>query len=259
MTPELKPSIIGLAAFAATFASSLGGIWLRKILPAHHLDPESKDAIKVGIALIATMSAMVLGLITASAKNSFDAVDTAVKGTAVQVLTLDRTLARYGPETLPIRLALKKAIARRIQMIWPTRSSGQVELDPMSGGTAAFTEELADEIRNLVPANDLQRAQRSRALDLTEGLLETRWLVLGGTESSVTSLFLLVLMFWLTTTFVSFGLFAPPKPLVLSVLFLCAVSVGSALFLVLEMDGPFSGLLKVSPNALEFAYAHLAQ
>jgi hypothetical protein len=255
----VNATIVGLAVFATTFAASLAGMWLRKTLPAHHLDAESKDTIKVTIGLIVTMTALVLGLITASAKSSFDAMDTAVRESAIQVLTLDRTLARYGPETQPIREGLKKVLHSRMEMIWPTDSSGPVDLDPMHSGAASLGEGLADAIRNLKPDNDLQRAQQSRALDLAEGLLETRWMVLGGTENSVPMPFLLVLMFWLTITFGSFGLFAPPRPVALSVLFVCAASVGSALFLVLEMDTPFSGLLKVSPNALASAYAHLAQ
>jgi hypothetical protein len=255
----VNPTSVGLLAFAVTFGAALTGLWLHKTLPAHHLDAESRDTIKLGIGFIATMSALVLGLITASAKNSFDSMDAAVKGTATQVLTLDRTLARYGPETEPIRQALKKAIGARIQMVWPTGSSRPVELDPTHSGAVSLGEGLADAIRVLKPGNDFQRAMQSRAMDLTEGLLQTRWLVLGGIEPSVTMPFLVILMFWLTATFGSFGLLAPPKPIVVTVLFVCAVSVGSALFLVLEMDSPFTGLISVPSDALNFAYAHLAQ
>ena len=213
---------------------------------------------KVGIGLIATMTALVLGLVTASAKSSFDAVDTAVKQTATQVLALDRVLARYGPETGEIREGLQRAVGARIDMIWPQGSSKPANLDPIRG-TVSGAEGLADAIRGLKPHDDSQRALQARALDLAEALLQARWLVIAGTGASVPVPFLVVLLFWLTITFASFGLFAPRNAMVVTVLFVCALSVGSAVFLVLEMDGPFDGLLKVSADPLRYAHAHLNQ
>ncbi len=105
---------------------------MRSTLPEHHLDAESKDTVKVGIGLIATMTALVLGLVTASAKSSYDAVDSAVKKTAIDVLTLDRLLARYGSETGEIRKGLQRTIGARIDMIWPQGSSKPANLDPMA-------------------------------------------------------------------------------------------------------------------------------
>jgi hypothetical protein len=92
---------------------------------------------------------------------------------------------------------------------------------------------------------------------LTGRLLLSRWLVMSGTETSVPTPFLGVLMFWLTVIFVSFGLYAPRNGTVTAVLFVCALSIGCALFLVLEMDGPFDGLIRVSPDPVRFAYTHL--
>ena len=68
-----------------------------------------------------------------------------------------------------------------------------------------------------------------------------------------------MLLFWLTITFTSFGLFAPRNVTVLAVLFFCALSVTSALFLVVEMDGPFDGLIKASADPLRYAHAHINQ
>jgi hypothetical protein len=253
----MNPTKIGVIAFAFTFGGMLLGMWLRTALPKHHLDSESKDTIKVGIGLIATMTALVLGLITASAKSSFDAVDSAVKETATQLITLDRILARYGPETEEIRTGLKQAVGERIDMIWPDQSSRPVKLDPTTASTEPRVEALANAIRSLKPRDDAQRALQTRAVDLAEGVLQARWLVLSGPEADVPMPFLVVLLFWLTVTFASFGMFAPRNGTVIAVLFLCALSIGSALFLVLEMDGPFDGLLRVSPDPLRFAYTHI--
>ena len=255
----MNPTIVGIIVFALTFGGALLGMWLRTLLSEHHLSAESKDTVKVGIGLIATMTALVLGLVTASAKSSFDAVDSAVKQTAIDVLALDRTLARYGSETSEIRKGLQRAIGARIDMIWPQGSSKPANLDPMASGAGAEAETLADAIRALKPRDDSQRALQSRALDIAEALLQARWLVLAATEPSVPVPFLVILLFWLTIIFASFGVFAPRNAMVLTVLFVCALSVSLAVFLVLEMDAPFDGLLKVSADPLRYAYAHLNQ
>jgi hypothetical protein len=255
----MNPTIVGMIVFALTFGGVLLGMWLRSTLPEHHLDAESRDTVKVGIGLIATMAALVLGLVTASAKSSYDAVDSAVKKTAIDLLTLDRVLARYGSETGEIRKGLQRAIGARIDMIWPQGSSKPPNLDPMGSGAGAEVERLADAIRALKPRDDSQRALQSRALDLAEALLQARWLVLAGAETSAPVPFLVILLFWLTIIFASFGVFAPRNATVLTVLFVCALSVSPAVFLVLEMDAPFDGLLKVSADPLRYAYAHLNQ
>jgi len=255
----VTPTIAGVIVFASTLGGALAGHGLRSILPAHHLDEESRDTVKVGIGLVATMTALVLGLVTASAKSSFDAVDAAVKHTAMDLLTLDRLLARYGPETGEIRSALQHAVASRIDTIWPPNPSQPADLDPMRLGAERAVERLADSLRGLTPRDDSQRALKSRALDLAEEALQARWLVFAGLETSVPLPFLGILLFWLTITFASFGLLAPRNGTVFVVLFVCAVSVGSAVFLLLELEGPFDGVLRVSADPLRYALTHLNQ
>ena len=254
----MDATIVGIIVFTCTFAGALLGMWWGTALPEPLL-AESRQTVQVGVGLIATMTALVLGLVTASAKSSFDAVDTAVKQTAIQLLALDRVLARYGSETGEIRKGLQRVVGARIDMIWGQGSSKPADLDPLRSGTALGAERLADALRGLKPHDDSQRALQARALDLAEAILQSRWLAMTGTGSSIPVPFLVVLLFWLTITFASFGLFAPRNAMVLTALFVCALSVGSAVFLVVEMDGPFDGLLKVSPDPLRYAYTHLNQ
>jgi hypothetical protein len=255
----MNPTIVGIIVFACTFGGVLLGMWLQKTLPGHHLDVESRDTVKVGIGLVATMTALILGLVTASAKSSYDEVNSAVKKAAVDVLALDRVLARYGSETEEIRKGLQRAIGARIDMIWPQGSSKPANLEPMRSGAGTEVERLTDAIRALKPRDDSQRALQSRALDMAEALLQARWLVIATIEPSVPVPFLVILLFWLTIIFASFGVFAPRNATVLAVLFVCALSVSLAVFLILEMDAPFDGLLKVSADPLRYAYAHLNQ
>jgi len=252
----MPPIGIGTLVFACTLGGVLAGMRLRGRLPGHHLSAESKETVKLGIGLIATMTALVLGLVTASAKSAFDALDTAVKQSAAEAIALDRTLARYGPETSEIRGALKQALAHRIEMTWPEDSSRPAVLDPSQ--VVKVVETIADRLRALSPQNDLQRALQTRAVDLSESLLEARWTGLGG-GTSIPPLFLAVLVFWLTIIFASFGLFAPPNGTVIGVLVVCALSVAGAIFLIYEMDGAFEGFLAVSGDPMRFAYSHLNQ
>jgi hypothetical protein len=256
-TAIVSPTVIGIVVFACTFGGALAGMRLRAILPEAHLRDESRDTIRVGIGLIATMTALVLGLVTASAKSSFDALDTTIKHAAANVLSLDRALARYGPETARIREALKRVVADRIDTIWPRGQSGQAQPDPWHG--TRQVELLEGQIRALTPQTDEQRWLQSRALNLGEAQLEARWMVFSGLGTSVSAPFLVILVSWLTITFVSFGLFAPQNATVVSILFVCALSVAGAIFLILEMDGPFEGLITVSADPLRYAVAHMNQ
>jgi hypothetical protein len=257
----VRPIATSLMVFACVFGGVLVGMWLRSTLPKDHLDAESKDTVKVGIGLIATMTALVLGLVTAAAKSAFDSGNAAVKQATISILAVDRALARYGPETHDLRQGMKDLLAARIDAIWSRGLSEPSNTEPglMKTGFASV-EEVAEAIRTLKPRDDSQRAAQSRASDQIETVLQARWLAaLGVVQSSVPLPFLSVLVFWLTITFTSFGVFAPRNGTVVAVLFVCAASVSSAIFLVLEMDGPFDGLIKVSPDPLRHAHSYINQ
>lgn len=255
----MSATLIGLGVFLLTFGGALFGMHVRARLPQHHVDADSRDTVKVAIGLIATMTALVLGLVTASAKSSFDEVEGAVKRTSVDVLAMDRALARYGPETQPIRRGLADMVQQRIAMIWEPEASGASRRDPVSSGFVTQGERLADAIRALKPSDDLQRAMQAQAAAHAESLLDARWMVLSANASTVPTPFLVVLSLWLTIIFTSFGLFAPRNGTVTAALLLAAVSVGAALFLVLELESPFDGLLKSSPEPLLGALQRINQ
>lgn len=254
----MNPIFVGTIVFVCMLGGTFAGLWLRSRVPAHHLTEEARDTVKLSIGLVATMTALVLGLVTASAKSTFDAVDSAVKHTAMDILILDRALARYGPETDALRGTLQRTFAHRLEQIWPQGASRPAQLDPVSAAAASGMEGVAEDIRGLTPRDDAQRALQTRALTLAEALLQARWLVFAG-GSSIPLPFFLVLLFWLTITFAGFGLLAPRNGTVLAVLFVCALSVGGAVFLILEMDEPFAGVVQVSAAPLRYAHAHLNQ
>lgn len=254
----MSPILVGTIVFLCTLGGALLGNWLRTLLPVEHLGEDTKDTVKVAIGLVATMTALILGLVTASAKKSFDDVDTALEHSAMDMLALDRLLARYGPETAPIRNDMHQALALRIEVMWPT-GAARHDVDPLRSSMLTGVENLAGALRGLNPADENQQSLRNRALDLGETLLQTRWRIFASGGTSIPLPFLIVLVFWLTMIFASFGLFAPRNGTVFAALFVCALSVGSAVFLILELDGPFDGLIRASPEPLQYALAHLNQ
>jgi hypothetical protein len=251
----MHPTAIGLVVLMCTFGGALLGMRLRMALPDHHLSAEARDTVKLGIGLVATVTALVLGLMTASAKNTFDTLDATIKHSAAGLLSLDRILARYGPETAKIREGLKKSVAQRVQVIWHRQGPGNAHLDPTISAHAIET--LAAEINQLVPKTEEQRSLRTRALTFSESLLDARWIVVAALSTSVQFAFLTMLVFWLTITFTTFGVLAPRNRTVVVVLFVCALSVAGAIFLVLEMDSPFDGLITVSPEPMNYALEHM--
>jgi len=253
----LNPTAIGLIVFVFVFGGALLGMFVRAALPEDHFSNESKDTVKLGTGLIATMTALVLGLMTASAKSSFDAQDTLVKNAVANILTLDRILDRYGPETKEIRDSIRRVVSIRLDEIWPADGSRPVRID--SSSVAPEVEGIADRIRALSPHDDAQWRLQRRALDINEDLLKSRWLLFGGATASILVPFLVALIFWLTITFMSFGLFAPRNATVIAVIFLCALSVSSVIFLILEMDDPFEGVIKISDAPARYALSHLGQ
>jgi hypothetical protein len=253
----VAPTEIALIVFACVFAGALLGMFLRGHIPEHHLSADTENVIKLGMGLIATIAALVLGLLIATAKSSFETQDAAVKHTAARVLLLDHMLGNYGPEAKAARELLRRTVALRLEAIWPEDRFQHAKFDPHEAAPAAATIETL--ILQLSPKNDSQRWLQSEALRVGRDIMETRWLVLGGLGSAVPVLFIVVVVFWLTILFASFGLFAPRNATVIAVLFLCALSVSGSIFLILEMDRPFDGLIKVSSDPIRYALTELGR
>lgn len=253
----MSPIEVAVLTFACVFGGALAGMALRGRIPTDHLSSEAKDVVKLGSGLIATMAALVLGLLTASAKSAFDAETAAVKQTATDLILLDRTLARVGPEAGPLRKQLRQTIGDRVQAIWPASGASAPHLE---APTASPGENLLSQLQALPAADDHQRQLLAKAAQLGEEVLKNRWLMFTQAASSSIPLpFLIVVVFWLALVFSAFGLLSGPNPTVAAVLALSALSVAGALFLILEMDSPFSGLLKISPDALHYALEQIGR
>ena len=240
---------------AFVFAGALFGIFLQKVLPLNHVDSNSKDVVKLGVGLVGTMAALVLGLLIASAKSSFDTQSAELTEMSSKLVLLDRVLAHYGPAAQESRDLVRAAAGRTLDGMELQARTRTSHSDPMSAGS----EILYDKIQGLVPANDAQRTIQGQALGLVIALGQMRWLMYEQQASSVSMPLLVVLILWLTIIFVSFGLFAPLNATVLTSLFVSALSFTGAIFLILEMYTPYGGLIQVSNAPLRAALAHLGQ
>ncbi len=248
---------IAAIVFACVFASALFGFFLRIALPSHHLSDDSTRVVTLSTGLIATLSALVLGLLIASAKSSFDRISDEATQAATKVVLLDRALARYGPETKEARELLRQTYASTVETLFSEADAQPAKLD--TSGRLAKLEQLQNRLQELAPRNDAQRLQQSRALQLSGDLEQLRWLVISQGGGSIPTPFLVILVLWLIVIFTGFGLVTANNLTVVATLFVCALSVSGAIFLILELNSPFQGLMKISSAPMLNALAHLGK
>ena len=233
---------------------ALIGIYLNRVLPPEHVKSETRQAVNIAIGLISTLAALVLGLMVASAKSSFDARAEDIREIAARIIILDQTLRDYGQSTTDAREQLKNAIEARLQRLWAEESQ--------TSGAPRLTE-MESVIRGrliaLAPANDAQKWLQARALSVADDLEQTRWLTLERSRKTIPTILLVVLVFWLVVIFVTLGLFSPRIGTAYTIIFICALSVATAIFLVLELDQPFEGVLKVSDLPVRNALAEIGR
>ncbi|WP_197446943.1 bestrophin-like domain [Tautonia plasticadhaerens] len=245
--------------FACVSGGALLGMLLRSRLPDHHLGAESKDVVRLAMGLVATMTALVLGMLVASAKASFDAQRHGVAQLAANTIVLDRFLAYYGEEARPTRELLCASVVDVFRRTWPEDDPTMGR--PTAGGRAEGRyDELYVRILALQPRTDVQRAIQAQALKLVGETGQMRWLLFAQERgTTLPTPFLVVLAVWLTFLLASFGLFAPGNATALLSLAVCALSVSSAVFLVLDLDHPFDGIIRTSGEPLRVALEQIGR
>jgi Protein of unknown function (DUF4239) len=239
-----------LITLACLSAGTILGSLIRDRLPDHHLRDDSRDVVKMASGVIATLVALVIGLLVSSSKSSYDQASGEVIQIGARVILLNRLLGRYGPETKPIRERMSQAIATSVEQIWPT--SRRI---PSLAGIEQSTgmDDVHDLIVKLAPQDEAHRVLRSHALEACINLTHSRWLIIEQAQTTLPVAFLAMLIFWLTVLFASLGLLAPRNATTWCCLFVCAVSMAGAIYLILEMARPLEGLVQISPAPLRKA------
>jgi hypothetical protein len=246
----MNAEVVSIFTFFLLVAAVVAGMRF----PEERLSTSTKDTVKLAAGLVATMSALVLGLLVSSAKSSYDTVRNEVIEMSGKVLFLDRVLTGYGPESAKARAHLREAVVENVDRMWPRESGRAADLTPVTEpGNALYMA-----IQNLAPKDDMQRSLKIEAANLAVELGKIRTLLVAQSIPSVSKLMLVVLISWLVIIFFSFSMLAPANARSVGALIISALSVCGAIFLILELDRPFGGLIGLSSQPMRNAVARLS-
>jgi hypothetical protein len=239
---QMTPLLVSIVAFLCILAGAFLGILLRSKLPGRHLSGDTKDIVRQGTGLIATLASLVLGLLIASANGKFESQSSQVMQLTANAVLLDGTLKLYGADTASIRTQLRREVVLMADRIWHKNGSGRTQtFKPADLGISLY-----DEILKLSPQTDAQRFLQARAVDAINDAGKIRLLLFTNGGGSIPTPFLVVLVSWLTLIFASISLFAESNARVVTILGVFALSATAAIFLILELGEPFKGLMMIS-------------
>src|SRR5436190_20902644 len=245
----MSHTVIGLVSFAAIFGGALIGLVAAHRLPGHQLGKETQGAVTVSVAVLGTLSALVLGLMITAANSSFSVRSEEVRELSLQLIRMDRNLRRYGPEAVEARTKLREWAIAKTQQLFPEKR----RTNSSSAATIEMLEDVQEALLALQPVGERQTYLRTLCLKLSSTMIEARWALETRGSHSIPVPFLVLLIFWLAIVFASFGLFAPANPTTIVVLFLCSLAVAGGIFMIEELDKPLSGFVQLPPDAMRRA------
>ena len=247
----MSAQLIAFIIFALMLSGMALGSYLRLVLPDEHTQADSKDILMTSAATMGTLIALIIGLLVTSAKSTYDETNASITQGGAKIITLDYYLSQYGPEAKELRVLLRQSTAAAIERIWPDEGAQGAVWAKMVA--ADETADLYNKIRELSPQNDGQKYLQTQALQIAADMMQTRWMLIEQSQINLPRMFLSVLSFWLIVLFVQFGLLAPRNRTALSAVFICALSMAGAIFLILELNHPLEGRIKISSAPMQKA------
>jgi hypothetical protein len=245
---------IFLISFIAIMAGIATGTYLRRHVDLDKLGPATKEVIRLGASYLATLSAVLISLMIASAKASYDNQDAHFRTLAAYLVETDQLLAQYGPETTQIRILMRQAVPAAVDRIWREKRSA---VQDSAFTAASLAEQVNSAVATLKPVSDVQHALKKRIKEASAEIARTRVLMFADSEAAILTPFLLILIFWLAVVFASYSLFVEPSRVVLAAFLVFALSISSALFLVADLSQPFVGLMQIPKEQLRHTLAPL--
>jgi len=252
---ELTPLLMSVAAFACIFSGTFLGLFMRRKLPDHHLSGDTKDIVRQGTALIATLASLVLGLLIASANGRYETQSSEVTHIVANLILVDNALAQYGAETDPVRAQLRREVGVMADKIWNESPPAFGKPKPFEADSQGVS--IYNEVLKLTPKTDAQRFYQSRAMDTLVDIGKTRLLLYTSATGSIPLPFLIVLVGWLALIFASISLFAEGSTRAITILCIFSLAASAAIFLILELSQPFVGLMRISDEPFRHALAAL--
>jgi hypothetical protein len=241
---------IGLIILVVVFGSAMLGMLIRRKLPESHLSDETQSVVRLTMGVVGTLTAMVLGLLVATASTMFNTRNQQITQLAAKVIQLESLLRRYGSEANGERDLLHLYASLKFQDLFPEGKAKPALENPR---TMILFEELQDRLAAKEGHSSLQRWLLSQAQALTSDMAEARWLLIEQDVLGIPVPVLLVVLLWLCMLFMSFGLFAPTNVTVTVALFSCALAVAVAIQTTLDLSRPFEGVVRVSGQPLRHA------
>jgi hypothetical protein len=247
----MEALLLMLVFIGVMAAAAFAGIAVRRLLPEHHTADSSRDAVLRSVGLVVTLSAVVLGFLVSSAKSYFSAVEGQLTEIAADVAMLDRLLMRYGTEAGPARQLLRQSVGLAVSVVWPGHQSSL----PQSGGDSGLqaSERLSDAVEGLPEADPHLARLREQALGQLADVQHAGFMLSRIAHSRPQVPMLAVVVSWLVIIFFGFGVVSPPTGTARASMILAAVAAAGALFLIIELYSPVSGLLQIPASTLEDA------
>ena len=252
----MTPWFVALIVALLMMGGALGAAALRKRVASHHFDEETKDVVKLGLGFLATLSALVMGLIVSSSKDSYDTKTEMIHTAAALIIQLDTNLRLIGPEGEQVRHLLQQSVAASMQQLWGVRRS---EVVMPADANRQQVRQLQKMLASLPVTSEAQREGQASALRVLGELARINAVAFTERGSSVMPVLLVMVTCWMTLTVMGWNLFAPRNYTVSAVNIVCSLSVASAIFLILEMDQPFGGIVEVSDKPMRAALLKLAE
>lgn len=253
----MYPFVVSLAVLVLACASLYLGGWIARHMPEHHLVYEAQKSAQFGISMMATLAALVLGFMVTSARATFDRANEDIVGVSTSILLLDRALSGYGPETAPIRADLRAFLGRATARVAPDGEMKKVVFRLPHTSLSLITQ-LQARILALEPDTETKWWFEHRALDITADLGKQRILTSEHEKSSEPVALLVLVTAWIVLIFIGMGIFAMHNASVRIVLFCTALAFSGSIFLVIELESPYTGVLRVSGEPLLQAEKELA-
>jgi hypothetical protein len=240
MNASLTTAIVSACLLAAVWI----GMWLRRFLSEDHLSPVSRDTVKLAMGVVATMSALLLGLLVNSAKTSYDTTRAEVMQVASKYRLIDHMLTIYGPQAAEVQDKLHSLIEESIRRMWPGHAGLPVP------STHKEFDSFYVALLNLEAHNDTERILKAQSVSLILDMAQIRSLMQAESTTSISKSMLVVVVVWLVMIFLGFSLIAPPNATANFTLIVSALCAAGAIFLILELDQPFSGLMRISSEPM---------
>ncbi len=240
---------VGLIAFVCIFGAGLLGLLLRGWLPEVHQTEDTRKTVHHIMSVVALLAALVLGLLVASTKSSFDTRSQEIEQFSANLTLLDRELVHFK-DAARMREMLRAFTVRKIAQTWTDRSGDSAK---DAAESVRLLDEIEGEIRSSAPANETHIEARKNALHIIRDLKRTSRLLSVQQISTTPRPFLIVVVFWLSVLFLSHTIFAPFNGTVIAAVFIGALSVSVAINLIFDMDRPFTGFIKVSSVPMQQA------